>query len=185
MHYTTDSWKDSSGNVWMFGGYGRDSTDAYGELNDLWKFDGTDWTWVGGSNLANQSGVYGALGVADPANIPGGRDTYAIWQDSYGNVWLFGGEGFDSLGNGSDEMNDLWMFDGANWTWMSGPSVISHTSSVFGTQGVASSSNIPPGKWGGQSWIDSAGNLWLFGGYGYDSLGNGPSEINDFWKFDY
>jgi len=33
------------------------------------------------------------------------------------------------------------------------------------------------------SWIDSSGNLWLFGGYGYDSTGN-VGYLNDLWQYD-
>jgi hypothetical protein len=31
-------WIDSSGNFWLFGGSGYDSTGAHGDLNDLWKY---------------------------------------------------------------------------------------------------------------------------------------------------
>src|ERR1700756_5871862 len=30
------SWIDKSGNFWLFGGDGRDSTGSFGHLNDLW-----------------------------------------------------------------------------------------------------------------------------------------------------
>ncbi len=62
------SWIDASGNFWLFGGYGIDSTGSGGWLNDLWKFDGANWTWVSGSNLINQAGVYSA----PSGNVPGG-----------------------------------------------------------------------------------------------------------------
>src|SRR5712692_9429548 len=42
-------WKDGAGNLWVFGGNGQDATGVYGELNDLWKFDGTQWTWMSGA----------------------------------------------------------------------------------------------------------------------------------------
>jgi len=59
-------WVDPAGNVWLFGGFGLDSAGTGGPagaiLNDLWEFNTTtnQWTWVSGSNLANQSGTYGA-----------------------------------------------------------------------------------------------------------------------------
>jgi hypothetical protein len=31
-------WTDSSGNPWLFGGYGYDSHGNLGYLNDLWKY---------------------------------------------------------------------------------------------------------------------------------------------------
>ena len=63
-------WADTSGNIWLFGGFGLDSAGtgnagpppAGAILNDLWEFNITtkQWTWVSGSNLANQTGTYGA-----------------------------------------------------------------------------------------------------------------------------
>ena len=48
------SWTDSSGNFWLFGGHGYDSTRTADNLNDLWKFSNGQWTWVSGSNVVNQ-----------------------------------------------------------------------------------------------------------------------------------
>ena len=33
------------------------------------------------------------------------------------------------------------------------------------------------------SWIDASGNLWLFGGDGYDSVGTQDEYLNDLWKY--
>ena len=86
-------WTDSSGNFWLFGGDGVDSTGAYGGLNDLWTFDPTanTWTWMSGSNTKNAVGIYGTLGVASASNIPGGRGYALSCTDTIGNLWLFGG----------------------------------------------------------------------------------------------
>jgi N-acetylneuraminic acid mutarotase len=175
------SWIDSGGNLWLFGGNGYDSTGYNGNLNDLWKFDGTNWTWVSGSNTINQVGIYGKKGVAAASNIPGARSGSVSWIDSGNNLWLFGGNGHDSTGyNGN--LNDLWKFDGTNWTWVSGSNTINQVG-IYATQGTAYSSNIPGARSGSVSWIDSGNNLWLFGGNGYDSTGyNG--NLNDLWKFD-
>jgi hypothetical protein len=50
------SWTDASGNLFLFGGYGRDGNGNQGYLNDLWKWDGTSWTWISGDNTRDQSG---------------------------------------------------------------------------------------------------------------------------------
>ena len=42
---------------------------------------------------------------------------------------------------------------------------------VYGTKGVASSSNAPGARQLAVSWTDNSGNLWLFGGYGYPASG--------------
>jgi hypothetical protein len=97
---------DSSGNFWMFGGVGMASVGG-GLLNDLWKFDGSQWTWVSGGNLINPSGWYGTQGVAAANNVPGGRSGSAIFTDSSGKLWLFGGTGLDSAG-AQAQLNDLW-----------------------------------------------------------------------------
>ena len=90
-------------------------------FNDLWKFDGSEWTWMGGSDSPNQTGVYGTLGQASAANIPGARWGALSWSDKQGNFWLYGGQGADSTGNMGD-LNDLWEYSGGQWTWMEGPS---------------------------------------------------------------
>ncbi|NVM02714.1 MAG: hypothetical protein HWN67_10280, partial [Candidatus Helarchaeota archaeon] len=56
---------DSDDNRWLFGGYGYDSADDFGRLNDLWMFNMTSrwWTWVSGNDTRNQAGTYGTKGV--------------------------------------------------------------------------------------------------------------------------
>ena len=58
-----------------------------------------------------------------------------------------------------------------SWTWISG-SNSDNQNGIYGTKGIASSSNIPGARLGSISWIDSNNNLWLFGGEGYDINGN-------------
>ena len=181
--YESISWIDSSNNLWLFGGtYYNDSSDIFYYFNDLWKFDGTNWTWVSGSNIEDEMGIYGTKGNPDPANIPGARSAGISWIDSSGNFWLFGGIGFDSLGGLWGYLNDLWKFDGTNWTWVSGSDIIDQIGN-YGIKGIPDATNIPGSRWGSISWIDSSGNLWLFGGYGYDSPGD-SDKLNDLWKFD-
>ena len=88
-------------------------------------------------------------------------------------------------------LNDLWKFDpstGTNgeWTWMGGSTSVGSGGGqlgVYGTLGIAASTNIPGGRFGAVSWIDASGNLWLFGGGGYGSTENGGA-LNDLWQFD-
>jgi len=177
------SWTDGTGNLWLFGGGGRDSVGTIGGLNDLWKFDGDAWTWVSGASTVSQAGVYGTQGMAGPSNVPGARVSAISWIDSSGSLWLFGGNGYDSSGSLTfGVLNDLWKFDGNNWTWISGATTINQPG-VYGTRGVPSPSNIPGARGGSASWIDKKGNLWLFGGGGLDSTGT-QGSLNDLWKFD-
>jgi hypothetical protein len=172
----SSSWIDSSGNLWLFGG-----ADSNNLFNDLWKFDGTNWTWVSGSDTPNQSGVYGTRGAASPGNVPGAREGSISWIDDGGSLWLFGGVFYDA--SGENLFNDLWKFDGTNWTWVSG-SDTPNQSGVYGTKGVADPNNVPGAREGSLSWIDGGGSLWLFGGYFYDTVSESENELNDLWKFD-
>jgi len=179
------SWIDASGNLWLFGGWGADSAGNWGDLNDLWEFNRTSktWTWMSGADTLRQPGTYGTLGVPAAANVPGAREGAVSWIDGSGNLWLFGGEIFDSAGNGAS-LNDLWEFNPTSetWTWMSGADTVNQ-SGVYGTQGVAAAANVPGAREGAVSWTDGSGNFWLFGGWGLGSAGNG-GNLNDLWEFD-
>ncbi len=172
-------WIDASGNLWLFGGGDQSSTPTE-LLNDLWKYSSGEWTWMGGANSSDQSGVYGTEGTAAPTNIPGARKNPATWVDSAGNLWLFGGVGYDSTGAFSI-LNDLWEYSGGQWIWVSGSDTVG-ASGVYGTLGTAAPSNIPGARSAGASWSDASGNLWLFGGGGNDSAGT-LGFLNDLWKY--
>jgi hypothetical protein len=175
--YGAANWTDGSGNLWLFGGYGNGSLNqVVGYLNDLWEFNpiAKTWTWVSGSNSINASGVYGTLGVAASTNVPGGRNGAVSWTDGSGNFWLFGGGSY---------LNDLWEFNttGKTWTWVNGSNSI-NSSGVYGTLGVAAATNVPGGRSNAVRWMDTSGNLWIFGGLGFDSTGT-AGDINNLWRY--
>lgn len=191
------SWTDNSGHFWLFGGAGLDSTGVDGNLNDLWQFDPvtSEWTWMGGSGTlgaqGGQSGVYGTLGAPSAGNTPGGRYGAAGWTDGSTHLWLFGGFGIGSSNIAVGSLNDLWRFDPSTseWTWMGGSSTIpiiygvaEGQPGVYGTLGIAAAGNIPGARYWAASWTDSSGNLWSFGGWGFDSAGN-RGYLNDLWEF--
>ena len=175
------SWTDSHDNLWLFGGIGFNETEGLGRLNDLWKFDGVNWTWVSGNKTLNERSVYGTKGISSAKNYPGNRYDAISWIDSQDNLWLFGGNGYDESGV-LGRLNDLWKFDGANWTWMSGNNSI-NANGIYGKKSVPGSVNLPGGRYNAASWLDSEDNLWLFGGNGYDESGM-LGSLNDLWKFD-
>jgi N-acetylneuraminic acid mutarotase len=180
------TWTDSSGNLWLFGGYG-DASSGIGLLNDLWEFNPTtsEWTWVSGSNSANAQGVYGTQGVPASTNVPGARNLAVSWTVSNGNFWIFGGNVSSVAGSiaGGLVFNDLWEFNPTTkeWTWVSG-SQTAMAEGVYGTQGVPASTNVPGGHELAVSWTDSSGNLWLFGGDGVTTSGL-YGFFNDLWEF--
>ena len=105
------SWTYNGDNLWLFGGFGNDSTGTLSLLNDLWKFDGTNWTWVSGSQIGNGIGTYGTLGTASASNLASSRVGAVSWIDANGNLWFFGGFGKDPTdANTSANLNDLWRF---------------------------------------------------------------------------
>jgi len=177
-------WTDASGNFWLFGGEGFDGSTGFGGLNDLWRYNPNtnQWTWMKGSNLADQTGIYGSIGVSNTANVPGGRASGACWKDGSGNLWIFGGEGFAASGT-ADRLSDLWRYNPTTnqWTWMHGPNTTFQVSN-YGTLGVPSVTNNPGAREQPASWADASGNLYLFGGRGL-SVGPGNAYLNDLWRY--
>ncbi|HYB61802.1 MAG TPA: kelch repeat-containing protein [Methylomirabilota bacterium] len=202
----SSTWTDGSGNLWMFGGQGYDSsTEDFTLLNDIWEWipggldpngAGTftgEWIWQGGSSVgssATNNGApanYGTQNVPAAGNIPGGRWAAATFTDAAGaNVWLFGGQGVDSTGT-IVLLNDLWEYNIASrtWTWISGSNV-GNKNGVYGTQGSPAAGNFPGGRQNAVLWVDASGKVWLFGGFGFDSVGSGAplgDTLNDLWEF--
>jgi N-acetylneuraminic acid mutarotase len=182
--YGAVTWTDASSNVWLYGGYGYDSAGILGYLNDLWEYSplNGEWTWVGGSDTANKGGVYGTQGITAATDLPGARYGAVGWKDANGKLWLFGGRGDDSMGT-LGELNDLWEYSPSSgeWTWTGG-SDTANASGVYGTEGTTSAASQPGGRDGASGWTDSKANLWLFGGYGYDSRGT-LENMNDLWEY--
>lgn len=208
------AWTDAAGNFWLFGGFGYDGQSVLGFLNDLWEYTGGKWVFVSGGNTskANQNGIYGTQGTAASTNMPGGRQEAAGWADTNGNLWLFGGEGDDSVGTANGILNDLWVYNiaGNQWTWVMGSNKANQTgaypaqpvtgavstTTAAGTcglaigdlplscQAVSLTGALPGSRWGASAWKDAGGNLWLFGGWGLDSTGtNGNGALNDLWVY--
>ncbi len=138
------------------------------------------WTWMAGDNLTNQAGVYGTQGVGNAANKPSARyEGGGEWIDLQGNFWHFGGGGFAS------SRSDLWKYDPNTniWTWMKGPTTPA-VPGVYGTMGVANIANCPGGRaFASLTWVDLAGNFWLFGGSGYNNTST-SGRLSDLWKYD-
>ena len=161
------AWTDNAGTFWLFGG-----SDGNNFLNDLWKYnhsalnptnyqttEGT-WSHVAGPLTLDQPGVYtGTL-------APGARTNAVTWTDGSGNLWLFGGFGYDGS-SAIGFLNDLWKFNGTTWTFSirrqheSGqPERNLRHARHFGPD------NMPGGRQEAAGWADASGNLWLFGGEG-------------------
>jgi N-acetylneuraminic acid mutarotase len=179
----TINWTDAAGRFWMFGGTGYNSTTTLTELlNEVWRYDpGTgQWTWIKGDTTGNQLSKYGTKGTAAATNNPGGRQGSPSWVDGAGNFWTAGGVGYANSGV-SGRLADIWKYNPAanDWTWVAGDSSVNKVP-VYGTKGVADTANTPGGKSGHVAWIDGAGNVYLFGGFGMKAASSGFA--NDLWK---
>ena len=143
-----------------------------------------EWAWMSGSKVSGQTGTYGTIGVAAAANVPGFRNFGAVsWTDTSGNLWLFGGNEVLATTTNSGDLNDLWKYNIASgqWTWVSGSNVVNQSGN-YGVLNTAASTNVPGARDSAVSWIDSSGNLWLFGGEGNDSTG-AIGYLNDLWEY--
>jgi hypothetical protein len=166
-------WKDRQGNFWILGSYNNVS------MNDLWKFDVSinQWTWMSGSNLTNDPGVYQTNCVFDSVNIPRSRFEHrSSVTDNCGRFWMFGGAIFNPGGF----LNDLWVFDPltVEWNWVNGTNVVDQMGS-YGTLGVSAPSNIPSSRLGADAWWGDDNRFYIFGG----SRSPWSSYLSDLWVF--
>ncbi|UWZ84835.1 Kelch repeat-containing protein [Occallatibacter riparius] len=142
------------------------------------------WVWMGGGSTYNPvQGEFGTQGVPSAAHVPDIRAGAISWTDRSGSFWLFGGGNYSTLGLANTHNNDLWKYDPATnqWTWMSGSNT--NAPGVYGVQGVAAADNAPGSRESGAAWTDVDGNLWLYGGRGFDAQGF-IGTLDDLWKFD-
>jgi hypothetical protein len=185
-------WIDANNNLWLFGGVGKDSnvpTDFWRRMSDLWRYDPVEkvWTWVDGPDVGDQIGIYDE-GLGDL--LPGCREESSSWVDNEGNLWLVGGFGLASTYSPiGGHLNDQWFFNTAanEWSWVSGSDEISDPNSTYtvgeyGTKGDPDENNVTGARESAVPWIDSLGNVWLFGGFGFDGYG-GYGSLNDLWRF--
>jgi hypothetical protein len=169
------SWIDQNGDFWLFGG-------GLVYRNDLWRYRPStlEWTWISGSNITKQLGVYGNQGNGSANNVPGARYFSSSWTDSQGNFWLFGGLGYGNSVAQLGNLNDLWRYTPSNneWTWMKG-SFLRDQPSNFGTRNVSSPNNVPASRYSAVSAVDPNGDdLWLFSG-----AGSTGGFTNHLWRY--
>lgn len=180
------SWRDSIGNLWVFGGYGYASDVYDGILNDLWRYNvnSNQWAFFKGDTVTGGYAVYGVKDVATSSSKPGARQGAVSFVDSSGRLLLFGGYGTSTADQSYGKLNDLWKYniDDNSWTWVKGDTLIDATG-VYGSKGVATPANKPGSRENATGWTDRSGNLWLFAGNGFAADVNGTDDnLNDLWK---
>jgi hypothetical protein len=138
----------------LFGGYITDY------INQTWTWDGTAWSQI-------------------EHDQPPQRASASMWFDPHLNrTVLFGGVGRAKTQDRVTRFNDMWQFDGTNWSEIK-------------------PAHVPPPRYGAQVAVDPrTNNTLLFGGLRVDTVtvpgtGNNPpttTEVqvyaDDFWQWD-
>ncbi|CAH1793265.1 unnamed protein product [Owenia fusiformis] len=148
-------------------------------LSDMWSLSLKDLQWT----LLN-----------NPSPSPGSRDGGATWsaKNETMNLYLFGGNSLETRDSHLSKgfMSDLWQFtvETNSWQLLHGDSV-RHKPGVYGSLGIPDQSNIPGSRKHSATWIDTHGDLWMFGGGGQDKeTKTTPSQsgklLSDLWVFD-
>ncbi|MGB0430747.1 MAG: BspA family leucine-rich repeat surface protein, partial [Bacteroidia bacterium] len=165
---------DGDNNIMLFGGIS-----GSGNLNDLWKWDGTKWTWLSGDSTAKSTANYGVQGVPALSNVPAAIGACHSFIDGNNHFWLFSGGATGRL------YKEMWRWDGENWTFENGVKVGQDLNGVFGTKGVAHKNNYPGARRDAMTWTDGNNNFYVYGGLGFDynKIGGG-GHLSDFWKWD-
>jgi N-acetylneuraminic acid mutarotase len=179
------SWVDKKGGLWLYGG--RSLSDLE-HLDDLWRFDPDQGTWskVKGAEKVNQRPDHGKQNQSGNDSSPGSRSAATAWTDPEGNLWLFGGVSYQSEDNGkASYYNDLWKFDTGTrqWTWIGGSDKANQPTKPRG-KNQQTDQIIPSPRTGAAAWMEEkSGELFLYGGYGYDSTGIHQGGLSDLWSY--
>lgn len=178
------TWMHPSGLLYMFGGSCPGGPSSY-----FWSYSpGTlQWTKLSGTTGSTKcAGKYGKMGIASIKNHPGCRVGASSWIDRDGNLWMFGGSGFDNFSTTvfatTGLLSDFWMYNASShqWTWIGG---LSRGEGVpfFGKKGKADPRNIPGPRDNAVS-FSYDNQLWLFGGGGHD-VKQRDGILNDLWMY--
>src|SRR5215203_3630992 len=81
----------------------------------------TQWYWAHGEYSVNQPGIY-VYNPQHPWLMPGARSRAASWTASNGDLWLYGGEGYDANGS-HGYLSDLWKFSVNHWVFVKGDNI--------------------------------------------------------------
>lgn len=180
----TTTWMHPSGLLYMFGGSCPGLPTSH-----FWSYspETLQWTKLGGmAGSTKCAGKYGKMGIASKKNYPGCREGAASWVDKHGNLWMFGGSGFDNFSTTAFAtpglLSDLWMYNASSqqWTWVGGLSRGEGVPS-FSEKGKADKHNIPGPRESTVS-FPYDNQLWMFGGAGHDVKGF-DGILNDLWMY--
>lgn len=193
---STATTSDPAGNFWMVGGYRQVifREDVYFTTREVWKFDPVSALWTYYSTRDDFYDAiftqpnFGTKGVSSPDNLPPTRAAAALWADSTGHLYWYGGYEYYFTGTGSDDIafnsaprNDVWQYDTLTrvWTWIAGSSERA-VPARYGTKGMTDPLNTPGARTTSGLLADN-GEFLLYGGNGIHEDGEG--WFSDLWSF--
>ena len=166
--------------MFIFGGVDKGQI-----LDDMWKFNLITLEWT----LLQPLSV--DMEFPGKAYLPVGRNGPATWISGEA-FYMFGGNAAPSFSYSLQQVeglvSDLWRYFPCNSTWdhVKGPVKTNHKK-VHAHFRKHSDNNTPGPRIGAGSWLDSSGNLWLFGGAGHDTHPTTANEhsqvLSDIWRF--
>ena len=187
-------WADSSGNLWLFGeSRSYDSAKTFGILNDLWEFippRNSGHGWVVAERCRT-------LTIASPVSTAPRESLQPITSPVAVHTPLVGQTLMETFGSSAGPAATPLVLRPCSMIY--GSSILPQTSGPGWevAQGTVHSIRLswclwhpgsrlcrqrPRGAIVSGGWTDSRGNLWLFGGEGYDSIG-ARGYLNDLWEF--
>ena len=173
-------WQNSANEVFIFGGLGITSTGTNGRTNDFWKWDGSNWTLVAGTDVVNDLGTPGTKGQASASNYPAARSSACFWGDDDG-FYMYGGQGITSGGFGY--LDQLWHYDASSghWTWLAGSTTSKDQLAVYGSA-TDNDASVNPGNLRGAAMWSDGNDIYVFGGVRWD--GSAYTRDNNLWHWD-
>jgi hypothetical protein len=146
-------------------------------VNSMFEFNLTRnlWRWSYGVQFPD---------FYDFITAPGYSPTPRIFEQSFFDhdlrlLFVFGGY----RGNGGFYFNDMWIFDLANTTSWKTSATDTRIPAEYGEVGVPSRNAWPDGRYGASTSYDTNSKVfYMFGGYGFDSVGN-IGHLSDMWTF--
>jgi gliding motility-associated-like protein len=171
-------WTDTSGMLWLFGGYGTDANGLRGELNDLWRYNiaTNEWTWMSGDSIRYVATVFGTKQIYNMANTPGSmQECKSSWVDNGNNFYMFGGKRYFA------EHNNVWKYSSSinQWAWQKGDSNANNTTGTYGILGAENAANTPSNRCSYSKWMDPNGKMYLYAGARFADTAN----WSDVWRY--
>eukprot|EP01119_Soliformovum_irregulare_P001719 TRINITY_DN1146_c0_g1_i1.p1 TRINITY_DN1146_c0_g1~~TRINITY_DN1146_c0_g1_i1.p1 ORF type:complete len:766 (-),score=186.35 TRINITY_DN1146_c0_g1_i1:107-2404(-) len=155
--------------AYFFGGKINSNEDMKSDLWE-WNFAEKSWKFLFGREDIN---VYSNFSLGN-VSIIGSRSNGALWIDSNGTFWIYGGEGWD--GDSRTWLSDFYKIEGGVSTCVGG-SAGGWVSPVYNMIGES----FPGNRARPAYWMDSQNNMYLFGGQ--VASVDGEPYRNDLWRY--